>query len=108
MPPGVAFLDAIADDWLQRAGPDPLDIARGLILLPTRRAARALAEAFLRVSGGNPLLLPRITAFGGSLRLHVVAGDVDAHAEVAALAAKFPIYESRLKSKSPRVANANV
>jgi glycine hydroxymethyltransferase len=29
-------------------------------------------------------------------------------AEVAALAAKFPIYESRLKSKSPRVANANV
>ncbi len=64
MPPGVAFLDAIAEDWLQRAGPDPLDIARGLILLPTRRAARALAEAFLRASDGRPLLLPRITAFG--------------------------------------------
>jgi ATP-dependent helicase/nuclease subunit B len=60
----VPFLDAIAADWLQRAGPDPLDIARGLILLPTRRAARALAEAFLRVSNGRPLLLPRITAFG--------------------------------------------
>jgi glycine hydroxymethyltransferase len=29
-------------------------------------------------------------------------------AEVAALAAKFPIYASRLKSKSPRAANANV
>ncbi len=39
-------------------------MARGLILLPTRRAARALAEAFLRVSGGRPLLLPRITALG--------------------------------------------
>jgi ATP-dependent helicase/nuclease subunit B len=65
MPPGVAFLDAIAEEWLQRAGPDPLDIARGLILLPTRRAARALAEAFLRASDGRPLLLPRITAFGG-------------------------------------------
>src|SRR5690242_4489772 len=64
MPPGVAFLDAIAGEWLQRAGPDPLEIARGLILLPTRRAARALAEAFLRASGGRPLLLPRITAFG--------------------------------------------
>jgi ATP-dependent helicase/nuclease subunit B len=65
MPPGVAFLDVIAEEWLQRAGPDPLNIARGLILLPTRRAARALAEAFLRVSNGRPLLLPRITAFGG-------------------------------------------
>src|SRR5690242_3657699 len=65
MPPGVAFLDAIAGEWLQRAGPDPLEIARGLILLPTRRAARALAEAFLRASNGRPLLLPRITAFGG-------------------------------------------
>ncbi|HTU52678.1 MAG TPA: double-strand break repair protein AddB, partial [Acetobacteraceae bacterium] len=36
----------------------------GLILLPTRRAARALAEAFLRRAGGRPLLLPRIAAFG--------------------------------------------
>jgi ATP-dependent helicase/nuclease subunit B len=35
-----------------------------VILLPTRRAARSLAEAFLRASGGRPLLLPRITALG--------------------------------------------
>ena len=39
-------------------------VADGLILLPTRRAARALAEAFLRVSGGRALLLPRIMALG--------------------------------------------
>ena len=64
MPLGMPFLDAIAADWLRRAGPDPLEIARGLILLPTRRAARALAEAFLRASQGRPQLLPRITAFG--------------------------------------------
>ncbi len=38
--------------------------SRGLILLPTRRAARALAEAFLRQRGGRPMLLPRITALG--------------------------------------------
>ena len=41
-----------------------MEVARGLILLPTRRAARSLAEAFLRASGGRPLLLPRITALG--------------------------------------------
>ena len=53
----------MAADWLDRAA-DPLAVADGLILLPTRRAARALAEAFLRVSGGRALLLPRIMALG--------------------------------------------
>ena len=63
VPPEVPFLDALAAGWLAR-GTDPLTISHGLILLPTRRSARALAEAFLRVSDGKPLLLPRITALG--------------------------------------------
>jgi ATP-dependent helicase/nuclease subunit B len=63
IPPHVSFLDAIAAEWLN-ADPDPLAVSQGLILLPTRRAARALAEAFLRVSDGRPLLLPRIVALG--------------------------------------------
>ncbi len=63
LPPHVPFLDAVALDWLQRT-PDPLQRAHGLILLPTRRAARTLAEAFLAASDGQPLLLPRITALG--------------------------------------------
>ncbi|MEJ0017927.1 MAG: double-strand break repair protein AddB [Acetobacteraceae bacterium] len=64
IPLGVPFLDAVAAEWLAQAGGDPLVVSRGLILLPTRRAARALAEAFLRASQGRPLLLPRITALG--------------------------------------------
>ncbi len=64
IPAHVPFLDALAAGWLARAGDDPLAIARGMILLPTRRSSRGLAEAFLRVSGGRPLLLPRITALG--------------------------------------------
>ncbi len=64
IPPHAPFLDTLAAGWLARAGDDPLDIARGLILLPTRRAARSLAEAFLRVRDGRPTLLPRITAIG--------------------------------------------
>src|SRR5271157_5352227 len=63
IPSGAPFLDAIATEWLGR-GEDPLQAAQGLILLPTRRAARALADAFLHVSGGRPLLVPRITALG--------------------------------------------
>ena len=64
VPPHVAFLDALARGWLARCGEDPLTISQGLILLPTRRSARALAEAFLRVRDGRPTLLPRITALG--------------------------------------------
>jgi len=64
IPPHVPFLDALAAYWLSRAGPDPLSLADGLILLPTQRAARALNEAFLRQSGGRPMLLPRIAALG--------------------------------------------
>jgi ATP-dependent helicase/nuclease subunit B len=60
----VPFLDALAAEWLSRSAGDPLSVSRGVILLPTRRAARALAEAFLRASNGRPLLLPRITALG--------------------------------------------
>ncbi len=63
--PNVAFLDALAAWWLARAGDDPLQTANGTFLVPTRRAARSLAEAFLRVSEGRPLLAPRILALGG-------------------------------------------
>jgi ATP-dependent helicase/nuclease subunit B len=63
LPPHLPLLDAVAIDWLRRTE-DPIQRAEGIILLPTRRAARALAEAFLRASGGEPLLLPRITALG--------------------------------------------
>jgi ATP-dependent helicase/nuclease subunit B len=63
IPAHAPFLDALAAVWLARGG-DALSASRGLILLPTRRAARALAEAFLRATDGRPLLLPRITALG--------------------------------------------
>ena len=68
VPPHVPFLEALARGWLARCredgGDDPLIVSHGLILLPTRRSARALAEAFLRVNDGRPMLLPRITALG--------------------------------------------
>ncbi len=59
--PHLPFLDTLARRWLAAHPDDP---SRGLILLPTRRAARALAESFLHVSGGRPMLLPRIVALG--------------------------------------------
>ena len=58
-PPEAAFLPALARLWLaETAAPE------GLIILPSRRAAQALAAAFLAANGGRALLLPRIIALG--------------------------------------------
>src|SRR5579872_3381480 len=62
---GVPFLDALAAGLLTRAGGEPLALARMTVLLPTRRAARSLADAFLRQGRGRPLLLPRLVPVGG-------------------------------------------
>ena len=76
IPAGQSFADALARGILDRAADDPLKLSEGLILLPSRRACRTLREAFLRLSGGAALLLPRMQPIG----------DVDAE-EVAMLLA---------------------
>ena len=48
IPAGVPFVDALAEGMLAEAGGDPLRLAEMTVLLPTRRAGRALREAFLR------------------------------------------------------------
>ncbi|TPE62289.1 double-strand break repair protein AddB [Sandaracinobacter neustonicus] len=60
------FADDLAAGLLAQY-PDPLALAHVLLLLPTRRAIRALTEAFVRESEGRALLLPRM----------VPAGDLD-------------------------------
>ncbi|MEE9139517.1 MAG: double-strand break repair protein AddB [Alphaproteobacteria bacterium] len=68
IPPGKPFVDALAAGVLAGAlgidAEDPLALARATILLPTRRACRALVEAFLRQGGGRAMLLPRVMALG--------------------------------------------
>ncbi len=62
--PHAAFVDALAKGLLDRCGGDPLALARTHVLLPNRRGARALTEAFVRLSGNGGLLLPRMTPVG--------------------------------------------
>ena len=71
IPPSAPFLTTLARALLSGdlplpggAKPDPLTLPLTTIYLPTRRAARALREAFLAESGGRALLLPRIRALG--------------------------------------------
>ena len=45
---------------VNQRGPEAL--SQAIVLTPTRRGARALAEAFLAVSGGKAVLLPQVRA----------------------------------------------
>lgn len=67
VPIGQPFLVALARAILAGdlpvpggAAPDPLALPGYTLLLPTRRAARALHEAFQTAGGGSAMLLPRI------------------------------------------------
>ena len=64
IPPGVPFVDALARGLLAETEGDPLALARMTVLLPQRRTARALHEAFLRLAEGRALLLPRMMPLG--------------------------------------------
>ena len=86
VPAGTAFADAIAAGVLDRHGQAGEALADVAILVPTRRAVRALEEGFLRQSGGRPLVLPSIRPIGDvdeDELTAVFAGESEAQGEIA-------------------------
>lgn len=63
IPPWRPFVDDLAAGMLARH-PDPLDLARVRVILPGRRAVRALTEAFVRQADRRALLLPGLSTVG--------------------------------------------
>ncbi len=61
--PHRPFLRDLAQGLLGALG-KPGALADAVVLVPSRRAARALAEAFVEAGGGRALLLPQIRALG--------------------------------------------
>ncbi len=57
------FADALAGGLIARTGGDRLALARGLVLVPNNRAARAISDAFVR-RAEHGLLLPRLVPIG--------------------------------------------
>ena len=56
--------DLAAGLWRSLSPLGPEALSGAVILIPTKRAARHLAEAFLKVSGSPALLLPQMRALG--------------------------------------------
>ncbi|MCJ7422298.1 double-strand break repair protein AddB [Sphingomicrobium astaxanthinifaciens] len=63
IPPHRSFVDALVVGLLDKHGRDPMQLARGRILVPTNRAARSLRDAFVRAAG-EWCLLPRLVPIG--------------------------------------------
>lgn len=65
IPSGASFLDALARGIVDRFGDpdDPLILANVIVLLPTRRAVRALSDAF-RAHMGGTVILPSVRPIG--------------------------------------------
>jgi len=83
IPPGASFVDSLAAGVLADAGDDPLQLADSTILLPTRRACRALRDAFLRQSDGQALLLPRMRPIGDVEPEEAAIGETPGYEELA-------------------------
>jgi ATP-dependent helicase/nuclease subunit B len=95
------FLDDLAAGLID-ALPGPEDTPGALLLVPTRRGVRALAESFLKAGGGQAVLLPQIRAVGDldegeppfepgdvALDLPPAIDPLRRRFELAALAARF-------------------
>lgn len=59
-----SFADTLVDGVIRRYGKDQGVFTRTTILLPNRRAVRAVQDAFLRASEGRASLLPRLRPLG--------------------------------------------
>ncbi len=94
--PGVPFVDALAAGLTASFGDDPLALIRATVLLPTRRACRALGEAFLRQCGGAAMLLPRMMPMGDLEEEAPSAGDESIVAEAVELPPAMPALRRRV------------
>lgn len=76
IPAHRSFADALAAGLMAQHGRDPVALARGIVLLPNERAARAVRDAFVRASDGG-LLLPRLVPIGDPELDEKIGGMLD-------------------------------
>jgi ATP-dependent helicase/nuclease subunit B len=85
IPPHAAFLPNLASFLLAESHANDTPLTQYHIYLPTRRACRALADAFLNLTDGTPLLLPTIRPIGDSDE-----DDIDIHLSAQGMTLDLP------------------
>jgi ATP-dependent helicase/nuclease subunit B len=99
--PERPFLATLANGLLEITAGDPIRLPRVTILLPTRRAVRAMREAFLRAApagreAGTPLLLPRMRPVGDLDSDELTVADETADGDPFAVPPAIPELRRRL------------
>lgn len=61
-----SFVDVLASIFLKRYEDSPDELAKVLFLLPNRRSCQNLADAFIRIRGMQPTILPRMVPIAES------------------------------------------
>ena len=64
IPTHLCFVDTLASYIMDGYLGGDSDMSDTLVLLPTRRAIQALQDAFVRLSDGKPIILPRLFTLG--------------------------------------------
>ena len=62
--PSHSFADELVKGLSARFGDDPLQFSSVMVMVPNRRAVRSVRDAFLRLHGDQPMLLPDLRAVG--------------------------------------------
>lgn len=83
---GAPFVDTLAQTLLNHFSDNPLALSSVRVLLPTRRACRALSDAFLRISDGQAVLLPRLTPLGDIDEDELSISEIDVIGDAASSA----------------------
>ncbi len=103
IPAGIPFAKALAAELLRRNEGAPEALADIRLFLPSRRACRTMREAFLYLSGGKPLMLPRMLSLGDvdeeELSLSI-AGQADAESALELPPAISPLRRQILLAKT--------
>ena len=96
VPASAAFVDVVAQRFLDEYSSAPLGLSEVLFLLPNRRACQNLKEAFVRAQGLKPTLLPQMMSLGDVEEDELFVSGFDFSEELKNLPAAVPSFRRLL------------
>lgn len=82
IPANSSFVDTLAKLFVEEYKNNILSLVDVMFLMPNRRACRALKDAFVRVRGMEPLMLPKIVPIGDIEEDEIIISGFDLDADL--------------------------